>query len=294
MWKYEKGHRFYANSVNGIPQDYSIDFVVCEELSGKLGHLNDLSDSLWNTVVGFGDSYGDRVNRWQVSGNSYMSYSKQVSIPVAAGEVLGVAGKGGAFDFWLKDTRVQLSFTNTKWTHEFQHTVCPIDYFTEGIRNQLVTKLTNWSGEPVSPLGYCGKIEFDVTATAQGLWTRADAGESAEEYGVVLVYHNTDASLGAISVGVTGHPSWDSRVYTFTPTHTGLTNRAFDEVTADGMVYRYLCEEHRVGDGYSRMVLIQLERERSLRLQFIDIGVSQIPDAPGPYWQQSLSLHYIR
>ncbi|MHA1410328.1 MAG: hypothetical protein ACTSQY_08510, partial [Candidatus Odinarchaeia archaeon] len=284
----------YGSPINNISEDYTVEFDVCRSVWGRFGHVNNLSSYLWELIGGFGAEYGDSVYTWQVAGNDYTSYRKAVSISVSAGQLLGVAGQGGGFDFWLKDNRVQLSWVNTEWTGEFQYTVCPLNYFTDGLKTAMEAKLTQWDGSPVYPAGYCGKIDFDVAGTAQGIWTRSDYVDRAEDYGLSLVYSNFNASKGAISIGLAGNSSWDSAVYTFNPAGDGYRNRVFDEVTNDGHIYYYFCDEFETGSGYTKVILLKMTGDRSIRLQFIDNGGSVLPDDPTSFWDESESILYVR
>ncbi|MHA1130600.1 MAG: hypothetical protein ACTSQQ_07295 [Candidatus Helarchaeota archaeon] len=284
----------YSHPYLNITEDYSIDFKVCKDVSGRYGHVNNLSDYLWNIIQGFGTEYGDYVDSWQVAGDNYTAYRKILDLKVSAGQALGVAGWAGGFDFWLKDERVTLSWVNTDWTQEFQNTVCPLAYFTTDLKTAMELKLTDWSGIPVYPANYCGRIEFDVPNTAQGIWTRHDYVDRAEDYGLSLVYNNFNASQGAISIGYAGNSSWDSQVYTFNPTEEGYSNRKFDEVTADGHIYYYLCDQFLSGANYTKVILLKMVTNQQLRLQFIDYGIVPIPLNPTLLWNESNSILYLR
>ncbi len=284
----------YSNPHNNISEDFTIDFDVCRNVWGKFGHVNNLSTYLWSRVGGFGAEYGDRVNFWQVAGDNFTAYQKSISLSVSAGQELGVAGWGGGYDFWLKDDRVTHSWVNSQWTQEFQHTVCPLTYFNASIRSALQSKLADWSGAPVSPANYCGRIAFDVPNTAQGIWTQQGYVGRAEDYGLSLVYSNFNASLGAISIGIAGNSSWDSRAYTFNPAGDGFRNRVFDEVTTDGNVYYYFCDGFSFGSGYSKVILLKMVADRQIRLQFIQYGGTLLPSDPSPLWNESNSVLYLR
>jgi hypothetical protein len=285
----------YSNPHNNITEDYTIDFDICRDVWGRFGHVNNLSTYLWINIGGFGAEYGDRVDTWQVAGDTYTAYKKSLSLTVVAGQELGVAGWGGGYDFWLKDDRVTLSWVNGEWTQEFQHTVCPLAYFTESLRNAMQLKLTDWSGAPVNPANYCGKVDFDVPNTAQGIWTRQDYMNRAEDYGLSLVYSNFNASKGVISIGNAANSSWDSRAYTFNPAGDGYRNRVFDEVTNDGTVYYYFCDQFSYGAGYNKVILLKMTDNRQVRLQFISYGGGTLlPSDPRPLWNVTKSVLYMR
>ncbi|MHA1323521.1 MAG: hypothetical protein ACTSRL_12050, partial [Candidatus Helarchaeota archaeon] len=284
----------YSNPIANITEDYTIEFDACRDVYGRFGHINNLSDYLWNIIGNFGVEYGDNVYSWNVAGDTFTAYQKHLNLIVLAGQELGVSGWGGGFDFWLKDSRVTLSWVNTDWTQEFQHTVCPLDYFTDSLKSAMLAKLMDWSGTPVYPANYCGKIDYDVPNTAQGIWTKHDYINRAEDYGLSLVYSNFNASKGAISIGQAGNSSWDSHVYTFNPMEDGYCNRVFNEVTNDGHIYYYFCSEFYSGTNYTKVILIKMISDRQLRLQFIDYGGVPLPNDPTPFWNESKSILYIR
>jgi hypothetical protein len=284
-----------------ISDDYTIEFRVCRELSGKFGHVNNLSTLLWGKISSFG-SAGDGVQTWTVAGRTFTSYQKDVSIPVSAGDLLGVAGLGGGYDFWLKDTRVTMSWVNQNWPREFQNTACPLSYFTPALESGMKPLLKDYSGNPVDPAGYCGKIDFDVGGTAQGILVRGDYSPSgstrAEDIGLALVYSNFNASKAAISIGIAGSNAttyaWDESVYTFTPAHAGYGNRAFDEVTADGNVYYYFCEQFGTPGSYIKAILVKMDDASHVRLQFVDNGGLPLPSNPSVNWSEPASVVYYR
>lgn len=127
--------------VSGITEDYTIDFLVCSKISGRFGHINNISSFLSELTGDFGSEFGDKVETYEIDGRIYTSYKKNIRIDTAAGQLLGRSGINGGFDFWLKDTRVTLNWINNDITRGFQHTVCPLDYFTEELRIALLSKL---------------------------------------------------------------------------------------------------------------------------------------------------------
>ncbi|NHJ32673.1 MAG: hypothetical protein FK732_07415 [Asgard group archaeon] len=276
-----------------ISTDFTIDFIVCKHITGSLGHINNLSTYIKGLVGEFGEEYGDEVWSYSFSGRTYTSYRKKVDVNVLAGDVLGRAAMGGGYDFWLKDDRVELYWVNNDLSRHFQHTVCPIAYFTDHLQANLKTKIGGWI--PVDPPGYCGKIDFDVPNTAQGIWEKEVwSGDSVEEFGLALVYSNFNISKGAFSIGDAGNDTWDKSVYYFEPTDAGYLNRNFSQITNDGNVYYYLCNEFKTGMIYTKVILIKLTANRELYLQFIDQGGVEIPPVPTSLYDQALAVKYIR
>ncbi len=280
--------------IGGVTIDYSINFVVCTKISGTFGHVNNISTFLSDITGEFGSEYGDTENSYEIDGRTYTRFEKSIRIDVDAGQLLGRACiGGGGFDFWLKDTRVNLEWVNTDISKSFQNTVCPLAYFTDTLKEALLDKLGGWGG-PVYPLGYCGKIDFDVPNTAQGIWGREGwTGYEAEERGLALVYCNINASKGVISIGNAENSTWDKRVQRFNPTNSGFMNRNFSQVTNDGNIYYYFCEEFSYPFYYNKVILIKMIGDRELLLQVID-NATTLPADPTSLFNESLAVHYYR
>ncbi len=276
-----------------ISTDFTIDFDVCQHISGTFGHINNLSTYLLDLVGEFGEEYGDEVWSYSIADRTFTSYRKRVNLDILAGEVLGRAAMGGGYDFWLKDDRVELYWVNTDISRNFQHTVCPIAYFKDELQINLKAKIGGWI--PVDPPGYCGKIDFDVPNTAQGIWRREGySSEDAEEFGLALVYSNFNISKGAFSIGDAGNDTWDKNVYFFEPTSTGFLNRNFSQITNDGNIYYYLSEQFKTGMIYTKVILIKMTADREIFLQFIDQDGIEIPIDPISLFDQVKAMKYIR
>jgi len=71
-------------------------------------------------------------------------------------------------------------------------------------------------------------------------------------------------------------------------------NRNFSQVTNDGNIYYYLCEEFKTGMIYSKVILIKMTADRELYLQFIDQDGVEIPADPTVLYNQALAIKYIR
>jgi hypothetical protein len=283
----------YNPPQGNISEDFTINFYACRDVSGRFAHVNNLSDYLWSKVSGFGIAYGDSVDKYEVAGMNVTRFIKNVNFDVDGGVPLGIAGLGGGYDFWLKDDRIQLNWVNNDWTREFQYAACPLDYFTDPLKSNMTTYLKNYDNTPVFPANYCGRVDFDVANTAQGIWVRNGYSGRPEDNGLSLVYSNFNASLGSISIGYAGNSTWDSRVYTFDPSGTGFKNRRFGEVTNDGNVYFYLCKEFYSGH-YTKVIFLKMITNRSIKLQFYDNGGSPLPADPRTYWNESKTILYSR
>ncbi|NHJ49547.1 MAG: hypothetical protein FK733_17285 [Asgard group archaeon] len=288
----------YDPPSGNVSTDYSIDFDVCQinsqqKIGGRFGHLDNLSDYLWNLIDPFGEEFGDGVYTWEVAGRTYTSYNKQTNLKVDVGKLIAFACQMGGFDFWLKDESVYYEFVNTEWTEEFQHTVSPIAYFREDLQVVLKDKLQDYWYNPVDPLGYEGRVDFDIHNTAQGLWVRADYTGRAEENGLALVYFNFNASQPVFSIGFAGNSSWDSNVYKYRPKDSGFQDRLFANVTNDDNVYSYIIADIW-GTNYDKAILMKMTSERELLFMFIDPGGLPLPPDLSSLFDEEQAIRYIR
>ena len=133
-----------------------------------------------------------------------ISGSRQVSIPVEGGEVVGKVGR--SFDFSVHDYKVTLSgfivplhYSREPWKI---HTVDPFDYFKEPLRSQLVAK----DLRSAQPLG--GKIDYDIDGRLIGNWfkegTNGYQGVDQQRYWeshLSFLYDSVDPSEIVISTG---------------------------------------------------------------------------------------------
>lgn len=221
--------------------DYSLTFYSCTQVRGYFGHVATLTGDV---SAAFSAGGGSCTTYNPGSGN-YTRCEQSVNVTVAAGVQIGTAGgpttASFALDFGLYDARATaLVFANdariSANANKFDmfHIVCAIDYYTDSVKAELETKLNRTAG--VTPL--CGSYNQDVAATAQGKWFEASAASpyGSESGNLALVHGNTKPELGVFSIG---NSVIGVGTVTFTPTHSGMINRDFDEVTADGNLYCY-------------------------------------------------------
>ncbi len=190
-------------------------------------------------------------------GRIYTDCSKQVSIEVSVGKLLGYAGGGGqgsaALDFGLRDSRLDpIFYANTQRVvnSDQLYVACPYDYYADtgesgadtgesgadtgengSVRDILQAKLQNVRTTP--PV--CGTVALDEVNTAQGRWYLVGSSDSSENDHIALVPSNKQpATVAVLSIG---NSSIGTDAYYFDFQSTGLVNLAFDQVTADGNIY---------------------------------------------------------
>ncbi len=134
----------------------------------------------------------------------------------------------------------QLEYVNPiRYKSDFDkalHVVFPLDYFVDELRLQQEALLGGFSNNKRTVDPVCGEVMLDLAGTAQGNWFTEGSGYANQLGSLALVRDNIDPHLAAISVGglVTEPGFW-----LFAPQPSGLVNRDFSAIRADGEVYCY-------------------------------------------------------
>ncbi len=268
--------------------DYHLFFSPCRGVSISFDHIHTLAPKL-AAAVAHGASCSDTHPR---PTDTYRYCNKDADILLMPGEELGTAGGGAAagFDFGAADSRQPaLIYANQKRYGKADHTVCPINLFTEPLKSALMTRFKR-TAEP-----RCGEVAQDKAGTLQGNWYSfmgGSGGVGSWAKSLALVHDNLDPSIGIVSIG--GLKGLVLRL-PFTPHSVGSLNREFSSVTADSTVYCYQVDNpggRTAGGGAlppqnNHSVLIQLVSATELRIQ-AQSGVC----GRGPYSLTSATSYY--
>jgi hypothetical protein len=255
----------------GLPpfDDYAVTFYPCADVMIQLGHVASLATQFSARV---GTITGGCQAPYQTGGFTYQQCRKDVNIPMAAGEVIGMTA--ATLDVLARDRRVTLTWVNparlSDPAGEFgdRHVSCPIDYFVASVGDALRSKLGGGSVVRTTP-PVCGEVMQDVPNSAAGRWFLPGSPTYPEEPHLALVHDNVDPALGAFSVG-TSIPSLPANVYTFTPAPAGRVNLDFRHVTTIGEVECYATSRNQ-------RVLVQLVSASRIRVQGIGPGACGDP-----------------
>jgi len=222
-----------------------IDFGVtmeCGEVVLILGHVTTLAANIFGNTTDL--SGWDLQDEYSTGGETYRMYRKQFDRAIQAGDSLGTAGGNPgqwALDIGLYD-RSSISGTAanpSRWQKSwYRHADCPLEFYEAGPVVDSIWALVVRDGG-AGDLYPCGQVLQDVPGTAHGCWFLDGITDPyPEDNHLALVWSNTQPSLAAISAG-TMIPTLTSGVYNITPENTGVLNRDFSAVTADGTVYGY-------------------------------------------------------
>ncbi len=239
-------------------EDYSIKLGAYESYI-EFGHVSRLTDVM---LAGVDFSKG-QCQEYSLGGTEMEEKCTiETNIKVKAGDIIGYCGKvlgQSALDFGL--------YINNK-------PVCPLDYFSEPTRTELVNRISNYDGTikpTITPV--CGSANQNLDNTAQGVWLRVDKqaypnAEHAPKYpesaNIALVHDNIDGRA-VFSIGLTV-PGVSPNTYYFKPKATGLLNRDFADVKVDGNIYCY-DYEYKNGGGFPVSFILQLIDAKTLKLE---------------------------
>lgn len=270
--------KYTSSAQNPDLNDGVIIFTSCKEVKAYLDHFKTFSPALQKA---FDEGELIRCDEYQRSYKKFGTVTwklctKKVSLQVKAGEQLGTAGGGEGqmvFDFGVHDKRVPpATFANLKsWKgqEQKQYTVCPLDYYTPQLKEQLKSRLgtpeqsKRRTAEPV-----CGTANWDLPGTAQGVWLAKGEEQVAHENPhLALAYDNTDPAIGIISMGLSGESknfSWGA--YNFKPQDSGLVNRHFKDIKADGNIYCFETEDTYHNNAQTAIIL-EMPTSETLKIE---------------------------
>lgn len=275
-------HSYSGNGPNK-GSDYSIYFAPCNNVSVYFHHLHALSSKLMSNLT----PSGQQCTNGTINSGQVRNCNKIVSIKVKTGELLGYVGgipfaQGGtsSLDMGVYDTRTPaLVYANSSRYFSLQfHVACPINYYTQNMQNILLAKMGFGNITRTQP-PVCGQNDYDVIGTAQGNWFQTNIPTSYVNEGLVisLARSNLIPSVGVFSTGISSNiPGLSGVTYYFNPVNTGLVNRNFSNVTANGNIYCYGSLSNRWTTGginsVSGIILLQLLNSNTLRIEYQNAG----------------------
>jgi hypothetical protein len=261
------GRTHYNVGTAGDHYDYNIA-MGSDNSFMYWGHVSSLSARLLTAVNNFIGVKCDTA--YSTGGSTYQQCFIPVSLSATPGEVLGIANTNNG----LAGMDLGVTVNNLGAN--------PLDYFDAAARAMMEPKLGSFDGRTrrtVPPI--CGEFLVDKAGTAQGNWFRYSTQKGAEDNNIALVPDNVIPSQLAFSVG-NSIPGLKSGVYYFDIQNTGLINRKFTDVLADGNAYCYtLGYPNFPNTGNSLIpnisIIVKLENANSLSIEKRNCDCSCIP-----------------
>jgi hypothetical protein len=284
----------------GSITDYALYFAPCKNVVFEYGHIEHLTDQ---KIVSALSNVKATCSNGSIENNCmYMN----MSVKLNSGELIGTAGgpsfKGNGFDLGASDDRTKpLAFIDTSSTAQtgviqfpgnssYQHAVCPLDYFTSSVKQELYAKLT-MKHAGANGIPACGTTMQDKPGTIQGDWfdQKAKSGTSGQGIDIpgllAFAHSNLDASLAEVSVGTDLVQSqWGGTQLMVTPMQSGYINRDPSKITPDGHVYCYEGREGAVLDAQGDEIHfdVQLTDSNSLKIDYGTGACSANPRLSNP------------
>lgn len=269
--------------------DYGMEFqpATSHLFRGRFGHMFSLHSTLSAVMDGVTPTCGDP---YLTGGKVYQNCQYRVRIAVAAGAPLGTTGgRAGqyALDFWAYDfMRPPNTYADpARYAGtDLPYAVCAVDYFFDPPRATLETRFGNgFNRRTAAPV--CGTVAQDLPGTAQGNWFRDGYPDIyPEDNHLALVHDNIDPTRPVFSVGTRATGVSGGR-YIYTPANTGLINRDFSAISADGQIYCFNTFNPPRG-----IILLHMPDSATLWLE----GLSATTCGSGPWSFTAAKAVYLR
>lgn len=220
----------------------------------------------------------------------------RLSYKVKAGELIGWTQyepeKDGAipFEIWAANyNKEPISHVNWEYYQDerYAHIMCTFDLYKGTLKDDYYKKFGRWSSSKgftpreVGPL--CGLVNQDKVGTIQGMWfgRKPKERETVEEEGngLAFVHDNLDPGIPVISVGGIFTKGKPNQIFVNSK-QSGVIDRDFNEVTADGKVYCYNTDTRFDGTG---KILVQLVDSNHLKVEYQDGECGDSESFKSPY-----------
>lgn len=276
-------------SENQLPPPYNMEYAIelwaCKSIMIKYGHISRLDDTILSQL-----GTVKKTDSYTTGGTTYNLKIYEPRIQVKAGDKIAelpdmqdITG----IDFGTIDKRKKISLVRPdRWgDYGYINAVSFLHYASPEIRN-IFLDMVQYGNE-----GYLqrhtppfeGQICYDVAGTAQGIWFFPGNPVAPEDPHLALIRNNFKPEKNVFSMG-TSVPGLPPIAYEFYPETTGLHNRSFDQVVADGQIYTYsgfsnIWEEPITNYTFpeENVILIQLIDTETLRIE-------QQTVSDGPPW----------
>lgn len=230
-------------------EEYSIGLASCKNTRIYFNHVKKISEELKKVLA--------ESKCEEMSDNPGNLCIKSIFHKVDAGEILGgVGGYQGNFDFGAYDLTYENNYVNKSRYQNSRtlHIVCPLEFYDEKTKMSLYAKISSRTKEPK-----CGQIMYDAANSLQGNWFfgSGSPGGLWEEH-LAFVYDSKNPEIAVISIAgkITSPGKWE-----FSEKISGLANRKFSEVTADGNIY---CYESSKQTG---IIIVQLADANTIKIE---------------------------
>lgn len=270
---------YLSSPVREGETDFALHFRVCRDVEGWFGHLTSLGTAIPQPDAGDCQTYSTADETVETCTTTV------ANVTVTAGQPLGTGGLSAdrgllGLDFGLTDARVSNFYvTPSRHPDVTLHAVCPYEYFDAANQATLLAKIRDPARPTESPSGEprCGTMEVDVAGTAKGVWAEngvfGPVSGDETRYITLADYPYRPQERLALSLG----PSLlGAKVAVTGRATSGRVNRAFEDVSGDGLIYCY------AGDTGLESWLLSLDADGFLTIERIAHATGAGPCAEDP------------
>lgn len=279
-------------------EDYAIFYSVCKDVTGHFGHMR----SLDTTTLFTGLQWTNCETYSTVDETVESCETGNVALRALAGQSLGTVGgtTGSALDMGLVDRRVTHTWAAPhRHDGDFNHMVCPFEYYDPASRDVFFAKLQNGLDPGVPPAGEprCGTLNVDVIGTTQGIWVEpgAPAMLAHVQYRTITLANNPYQPESELALSL-GPEALGAGTYRVPRETSGRVNRAFGHVTDDA-IHCYFAEGFAGWSAPQEMSwLVAREANGSLKIEKVDHaeGASPCADDPSTWAFSSHAMTLVR
>lgn len=275
----------YGQNHSVLAESLLVDIGLCKGVLIKLGGLTSLTNEVKTAMMSNQGSCVDGPAK-HTGETSITQCYYQMNYPVKAGDQIGSTGKGGFPEVWAYDYRMTPD-PRIQWARygygDYGYAFCLFDMYSGSLKNTLDAKFGSYnkadkSGStmtftPRTVAPVCGLVDQYDWGTVQGDWFAPGADPSKDNgpefsgKALALEHSNFDPTYARIVVAGTVLNTADA--IEFKPTHSGLINREFSEVTTDGKTYCYDVTGHS-NYGSTGKLLMQLVDDNHLKVEHKD------------------------
>jgi PKD repeat protein len=221
-------------------KNYQVYMNPCREVRAYFGHLVTISDKL---AAEF--QKGTPTCNSFDSGDGGLTTTcrrESLNVTLDEGEIFGTGPDTAGVDFGTLDfRRTPAAFIDLSHYDSFYpYYASPLDYFTQGVKAQIEARTGSVFGtlmRTAPPIG--GTYMQDIPGTAQGNWFlpgkyHKNTTDFSQFLGLAHEYIDPSVSLMAAGTSIKG---MILGLYSYTVQNSGLVNRDFSAVKADGSTY---------------------------------------------------------
>jgi hypothetical protein len=272
--------------LDGSPSSfsYAIDLTLCRGMLLRLAGITGLEPALLTAVHQATPDCQSIAPKHPNEASTEFCYFT-TKIPQKSGAKIGTTGGLEFPEVWAFNYNVapDPAIDWKRYSYDdYAYAICLFDLYDGELKSSLFSKFgsvkaaadggVTLTPRTVAPI--CGTAHQSILGTAQGDWFATAAGgwdNPSFGFGTAdlsLIHDNYDPTIGKFSIGgqiLLGIPG-NMGVVTFTPAHSGTTNREFSEIVPGETIYCYQADSGAAWPQGGK-ILVSLKDSHHLRIE---------------------------